>query len=161
MLGPRLLHPAAPRRSPIPVSALLEMAEGLAWCGRSVPAGPDDAPDRPRWLRLLRTRAYDAWLLTWPPGATLPCHGHGGSVGVVQMASGSLLEIAPAADGAAGPARAIRRHHPSTTGPEETHELRNVSSEEVTSVHLFSPPLDLGSTLPDRLQAAEATAPPG
>lgn len=135
----QLLHPAS-RLSElgdesVPLDALCDIAAGLARVERSVPPSESAGP---RSMRLIGTPAYDVWLITWPPGTALAQHDHGRSTSVLQVVSGSLVEV----QAGGGGARILRPGCASTLVPPAFHELWNPEPGEVTSVHVYSPPLE-------------------
>jgi len=94
------VHPSNPAPTPqssdspgpvLPFDSLRSIASGLAWALRAV---PDDNGDRAtaRSVRLIATSLYDIWLITWPDGATLGPHDHGGARSVLHMVEGELIE---------------------------------------------------------------------
>jgi quercetin dioxygenase-like cupin family protein len=151
----RALHPAgAARRSPLSTEVLADIATGLASVvdpGESIRpaagrrrAGIQAPPDEVVRERLLATAGYDAWLVTWPPGAVLEEHDHDGSVGVVHVVSGTLVEEARGLE----PDAAIERRQLPTGsctafGVDARHRLENVAGVALT-VQVFSPPLGGG-----------------
>ena len=151
----RALHPAgAARRSPLSTEVLADIATGLAsvvdpesarlavggrrGAGNQAPSGGVVRE------RLLATAGYDAWLVTWLPGAVIEEHDHDGSVGVVHVVSGTLVEEARAFE----PDAAVERRRLSTGsctafGVDARHRLANVAGVALT-VQVFSPPLGGG-----------------
>lgn len=136
----KLLHPASRLvEEALPLDALKDIAAGLARIDRAVPE--TGSSDTPRSVRLIGTPAYDVWLLTWPAGTGLSHHDHGRSTSVLQVVSGSLVEI-QAGDSWAGRTRLLRPGCASTLAPPAFHELWNPDPTEATSVHVYSPPLE-------------------
>ena len=79
----RAFAATAPASESLDGELLQDIAEGLA---RSVSADQLPSGTGRRWVRLLGTRSYDAWVIGWPPGTGLDLHDHGESsaaVGVV------------------------------------------------------------------------------
>jgi quercetin dioxygenase-like cupin family protein len=142
----RLLHPAgSASRQSIGTEALSDIASGLAAAVATGPAqiahrwiGPGDLVER---RRLLSTAGYDAWLVRWAPGAVMEEHDHDGSVGVVHVVQGALVEYARDLDPASDP---VRRELPAgaTTafGVDGRHRLANVGGTTI-SVQVYSPPI--------------------
>jgi hypothetical protein len=121
--------------------ALADIAEGLAATARyeAVPLGPGLTR---RYLRLLETPSYDAWLIAWGSTGMLQLHDHGGSRGVVRVADGELVETytdagrrEPLRSRVIGPATTVAV--PSTS----IHEVWNARPALALSVHVYSPPL--------------------
>jgi predicted metal-dependent enzyme (double-stranded beta helix superfamily) len=128
----------------LPFAALRVIASGLARVQEPIPldtAAGD--PDSARSLRLLATSAYDVWLITWPDGAALGPHDHGGARSVVQVVDGEIVEIVGdrSSSGAGPRARVLRRGESSGRGSSDVHELANWSGADATTLHIYSPPL--------------------
>ena len=91
-----------------------------------------------------RTESYDLWLIRWAPNSGTPLHDHGDSAGAVYVVGGELVELRPGR---------VRTHalHRKTVGATEhhlmsaahVHSVANVQSVTATSVHAYSPPLDV------------------
>jgi quercetin dioxygenase-like cupin family protein len=119
---------------------LLELvAHGFA---RSATASQLPPGDERRWVQLVATDAYDAWLIAWPRGAALGMHDHGGSSAAVQVVAGRLVERHLDED---RPEivheRALGAGDAIAFGPTHVHALRNEDDAEAISVHVYSPPL--------------------
>jgi Cysteine dioxygenase type I len=137
----QLLHPSWRLGDEVvSLDALTDIAAGLACIDRSVP--PTGSVDSPRSMRLIGTTAYDVWLISWPPGTGLSHHDHGRATSVLQVVSGSLVEIQ--VDPGSGPGKTglLRPGCASTLTPPGCHELWNADGVEATSVHVYSPPLE-------------------
>jgi hypothetical protein len=115
------------------------IASGLATSLRDTVAALDPAESR-RWWRLVATEEFDAWLIDWPPGTSVPRHDHDGAAASIRLVRGSLVETR--FDAAGGVRRlalsADASHH---VPAEVTHELGNRGRVDATSVHVYSPPL--------------------
>ena len=114
------------------------IAAGLA-AGLPEAAVPPADLDRRRWIRLVATDHYDAWLIHWPSGGGVAPHDHGGSSGAFAIAHGSLVEYV-LSDGADTGAT----FHEGAVGlidPTTVHDVVNVSGAPAASVHVYSPPL--------------------
>ena len=118
---------------------LQDIAEGL---GRSVSADLLPPGSGRRWVRLLATRSYDAWLIGWPSGTGLDLHDHGESRAALCIVRGELNEQHLHRAGknrvvtrrlVAGDAVAFDSAH--------VHAVHNVNDTEALSVHVYSPPL--------------------
>ena|SRR5687767_1882116 len=129
----------APANESLDCELLHDIAEGLA---RSVSAEQLPPGSERRWVRLLGTRSYDAWLIGWPPGTGLDLHDHGESSAALCVVSGVLDEQhlpAGAAGGvvtrrlAAGDALSFNSAH--------VHAMCNSNDVDALSVHVYSPPL--------------------
>ena len=91
-----------------------------------------------------RTDSYDVWVINWGPGSATPMHDHGESQGALFVVAGTLVERRPARDGA-GPVRrkVLRRRARRLMASEHVHEITNESGTTATTVHVYSPPLDV------------------
>lgn len=153
----QLLHPASRlREEALSLDALTDIAAGLARIDRSVPE--TGSCDSPRSMRLIGTPAYDVWLITWPSGTGLSHHDHGRSTSVLQVVSGSLVEI-QAGGSEPGKTRLLRPGCASTLTPPGFHELWNPDRLEATSVHVYSPPLEAVGYPADPPQSRSASRP--
>lgn len=110
---------------------LAAIPEGLA-C--SLPIEPlAFSPDGARhYARLLETEADEAWLIVWPAASDLELHDHGGSEGVFHLVEG------------AGDTRRV--------APTTVHRVWNAGPEDALSVHVYSPPLTLGTFFDDNTE---------
>ena len=142
----RLLHPAARSGEPVDESILHAIAAGLG--AVAVVAG-DPGHGVVERSRLLATEAYDAWLLVWGPGAVVEPHDHDGSIGVLHVVGGQLLEVAAGIDGSRPMVlRRLDEGATSSFGVTELHGLRNPTQTATVAVAVYSPPL--GETAPPR-----------
>jgi Cysteine dioxygenase type I len=118
---------------------LQDIAEGLA---RSVSAGQLPPGGERRWIRLLDTRSYDAWLIGWPPGTGLDLHDHGESSAALCVVEGSLDEhhLSPLPPGGVM-TRQLGAGDALAFGSAHVHAMHNSSDVEALSVHVYSPPL--------------------
>jgi hypothetical protein len=120
---------------------MADIASGLARSlGRGGPLPGD--PTTRRHVKLLETDAYQAWAIAWPRRTGLELHDHGGSLGILRVVSGELVEMfTDLATGAP-----LRTHH---VGPGEAvelpvtrvHDVWNPGQTEAVSVHVYSLPL--------------------
>ncbi len=122
-------------------TALRAIVAGLARVQRSVP--PDGgSPGAARSIRLLATTFYDVWLITWPDGSGLAPHDHGGSRSVMQVVNGELVEtVTDLVDQPAPLRRALGPGDVTRTTPSSVHEIANLSGDDATTIHVYSPPL--------------------
>lgn len=130
----RRLHPAAPVAAVLDSHVLTQIAEGLAQVVDDrdpVPAGGL------RRRRLLATEGYDAWLLSWGPRARLDEHDHDGSVGVVHVVRGHLVE--EGAHLAGSGARTVGPGRTSAVSATDRHALA-AGGDGALSIHVASPP---------------------
>ena len=137
----RSLHPSAKRlEHPLGIAALTDIAAGLA----SVvgPAVPPPAHGEVERSCVLSTATYDAWVVTLGPQAAIAPHDHDGSIGVIAVTSGHLIEFGLDGD---GQRRSRLRHlEPGDTtdfGITHRHSLANPELAPATMVQVFSPPL--------------------
>lgn len=119
---------------------LAGIASGLA---ATVTAGelPPATAGR-RYVRLLQTPAYDAWLVEWGPGSDLDLHDHGGSASAYHVVTGVLLEqFASLARRRPVETFAFGPGHVRLVPPEVAHRVWNPGPLPALSVHVYSPPL--------------------
>jgi len=141
----RALHPSAPRPRTLATSILEDIACGIA--AGLVPGaldGRDAALERGAVRRhlVLATDAYDAWVMVWGPHASTDAHDHDGSIGVVHVAQGRLVEVVSSIDPAeAGEVRELGPATTSATGAIGAHVLTNPDDGPVVAVSVYSPPL--------------------
>ena len=147
---PGLGGPAAPY-GPLSVSALADIAAGLARTAQNWTDRIDEDSEHRTGLRLLATDAYDVWLLRWPPGTSVEPHDHGVSTGVFAVVTGELTEIRWV--------RGIR--HARAVGPGEVIAVERgvvhdvvATADSSLSVHAYSPPLTWMSFYDDSGQEA-------
>ncbi len=100
---------------------------------------------RREWYLVTATEAYEAYVITWPPGGSLNLHDHGDSAGAVVVIDGELVEtaVSEVSPGVvatsstrvpAGGSVAFAGHH--------VHDITNNSSTTpARSVHVYSPRL--------------------
>ena len=126
-----------PRR--LTLRQLETIAEGIAasplWHGLA-----DPTPDARSAVRIVRTDAYEAWVLGWLPGHAVELHDHGGSDAAFTVVEGTLVEIRGREDGslsrtelALGASRVV----PSG----QRHDVLNVHAAPATSIHVYAPHL--------------------
>jgi hypothetical protein len=118
---------------------LQDIAEGLACSvtAEQLPRGRER-----RWIRLLGTRSYDAWLIGWPPGAALDFHDHGESSAALFVVAGVLDEHHLTARGSGGVvARHLVAGDALAFDSTYVHAVYNSSEADALSVHVYSPPL--------------------
>jgi predicted metal-dependent enzyme (double-stranded beta helix superfamily) len=102
-----------------------------------------DVPGYPRSTRLVATALYDAWLLTWPDGSSSGPHDHGSVRSVLRVVEGELVEIiTDLVDDAPSVVRLLQPGDMTWGRASLVHDLTNRSGAEVTTLHVFSPPLD-------------------
>ena len=133
-----LLAPV-PARSRLPLAVLADIAEGLAASQPALPARLVHPAQGRGSVRLLTTDAYDAWLLTWPPGSNVDPHDHGDSLGAFAVVSGELEEIRWR--GRHRRVRRLRAGDAATVPAGVVHDVVGVGSTLSVSVHAYSPPL--------------------
>jgi hypothetical protein len=129
----------APTSESLDCELLQDIADGLA---RSVSAEQLPPGTERRWVRLLGTRSYDAWLIGWPPGTGLDLHDHGESSAAVCVVAGALDERQPAAHAPGGAVvRRLIAGDAIAFGSAHVHSMCNTRDSEALSVHVYSPPL--------------------
>ena len=125
--------------TPLDTEVLDDIAAGLASVAE--PTGPV-RPWEVRTTLLLATAAYDAYLMEWGPAAMSDTHDHDGSVGVVHVVSGTLLESSQAIESPLpSPVRRLGEGDATQIEATRFHRIFNRSSGTAVSVHVFSPPV--------------------
>ena len=125
--------------APLDTAVLDDIAAGLATVASST--GPV-APWEVRTTLLLATAAYDAYLMEWGPAAMSDTHDHDGSVGVVHVVDGTLLESSqPLESPLPAPVRRLDPGDSTQIAATQFHRLFNRSTDTAVTVHVFSPPI--------------------
>jgi predicted metal-dependent enzyme (double-stranded beta helix superfamily) len=97
-----------------------------------------------RWYtRLLLTGVVEVWLIGWAPGQHTEVHDHGGALGALAVADGTVEEDLHVADGGSWQARGTRRHAQGSVAgftADHAHRVINRSELPATTVHAYSPP---------------------
>jgi hypothetical protein len=83
----------------------------------------------------------EIWAIHWPQGQGLELHDHGGSVGALWVVNGSLEEHYVRLARVVG-RRSIVAGGGAAFGPSYVHDVVNVGTDPVTSVHAYSPPME-------------------
>ncbi len=94
-----------------------------------------------RWWHAIRTDAYEAVVIAWPPGTGLGMHDHGGSLAAIHVVNGRLRERYLDDDELLQVRWLIAGETIDLPGA-HVHEVINFDEDEVVSVHVYSPPLD-------------------
>jgi hypothetical protein len=147
---------------PLPLTFLVDIAEGLAsvddlWR----PFLHDDLTERPA-TRLIATERWEAWLLEWDAGHSVELHDHGPSAGAFTVVTGRLIEVRADTGGLVSRREASGGHTRSFTAGTR-HDVLNLSAGPAASIHIYSPPLtsmtffDPISFEPLRTEAVEPT----
>ena len=150
----RLLHPSAAGVDvPLSTDVLAAIAGGLAAVvdeGSAACEGPV-GPGQVRRRRVVATAGYDAWIVELGPRTRLEPHDHGGSIGVIGVTSGELVEFALDDDGTRR-SRLRRLVAGDTTqfGITQRHSLVNTGATVAISVQVFSPPLSSAASPAER-----------
>ncbi len=132
------LHPSTVSVDPLVLRAI---ASGLAAVTLPWELSTGEVPRERRYARVLSTPVYEAWVICWPAGTALDLHDHGGSAGAFTVVSGQLDETT-IDDGRVGQ----QRYEPGETasfGPSKVHAVANRGQGMATSVHVYSPPLEV------------------
>ncbi len=115
------------------VDALSAIAEGIA---SADPAAllPDGTTRR--WALAVRTEIYEAWVIAWPAGAGDARHDGSRISRSAWWTAGSEPSST-----AGSVVRWLRPGAATVLAHDHVHEVVNVGTEEVVSVHVYSPPL--------------------
>lgn len=142
----RAMHPSATgpiseslEVTPLDTEVLDDIAAGLA----SVAQGNGERDPRSvSTTLLLSTEAYDAYLMEWGPAAVSDTHDHDGSVGVVHVVSGALVESSQSLDPTLPASGRRLEAGDSTQIPAaQFHRLFNQTGATTVTVNVFSPPI--------------------
>jgi hypothetical protein len=123
-------------------SKLLAIARGLAHSAQRWPGMAQ--PTRRVWDLIAATQAFEAWVISWPPGGAIELHDHGGSGGAVVVAVGELVEVAVAEDrdGVLATTSTVLPVSASVTFDKaHVHEIVNLGPGPAISVHVYAPRL--------------------
>lgn len=136
----RELHPChGSSDRPISMAAAEAIALGLA---TSLGDVDDVAPGTTERRRVLATATYDAWVVALGPQTAIEPHDHDGSIGVIAVTQGRLIEFGLDGD---GQRRSRLRHlvtgDHTTVGITHRHSLVNPDLGTAVTVQVFSPPL--------------------
>lgn len=117
------------------------MAQGLASVVTT--GGVALAPGQSRrYDKLLATGDYDVWLIAWAASGALELHDHGGSIGVVRVVEGRLVETYTDLVERHGLRSATIASGQSVALPAtRVHEVWNPGPAPALSLHIYSPPL--------------------
>jgi predicted metal-dependent enzyme (double-stranded beta helix superfamily) len=141
---------------PVGLGTLGELARRLAATdGLWRPVVRHD-PEKRWFTRLLLSGVVEVWLIGWAPGQGTAVHDHGGALGALAVAEGTVEEDVH--DGAAGhwEPQATRRHDAGRVArfaADHVHRVVNRGLVPATTVHAYSPP-----ELPLRYEPSEPLA---
>jgi predicted metal-dependent enzyme (double-stranded beta helix superfamily) len=96
------------------------------------------------YTRLLLTKQYEAWLLTWLPGQGTGLHDHGGSAGAFAVVQGRLHETTVQAPAQGPPAQVVRSlaaGRVRSFDPAYIHDVTNHGPAPAVSLHVYAPRL--------------------
>jgi predicted metal-dependent enzyme (double-stranded beta helix superfamily) len=126
---------------PVPTAAppLSDIALGLARCERLWRAVVRHRRDDRHAVRLLATPAYEAWVIGWWPGQSVPLHDHGGAEGVLVVTEGVLGERR-LEQGRLVP-HLLTPHRLVDLPVGLVHTVVNPGLEPATSIHVYAPHL--------------------
>lgn len=142
----RALHPSAtgPAAAPLEVSPLDTAVLDDIAAGLAAVAAPTGRPEpwEVHTTLLLATAAYDAYLMEWGPAAMSDSHDHDGSVGVVHVVAGSLIESSQRIDAdLPDPVRRLEAGDATHISAAQFHRLFNQTGERAVTINVFSPPI--------------------
>ena len=116
------------------------IAEGLAATVDLAGIDPPE-PGCRRYVELLATETYNAWLIAWAPSGALEPHDHGGSHGAVHVVTGRLFETFTDEPGHPLRTHAADAGETLEIPAHRIHEVWNPTQSVAVSVHVYSPPL--------------------
>ena len=132
------LHPSTVS---VDAEVLRAIASGLAAVTLPWELATGDVPGERRFARLLSTPVYEAWVICWPAGTALDLHDHGGSAGAFTVVSGQLEETT--VNGGRVEGHRYESGETASFGPSHVHAVANRGDWLATSVHVYSPPLEM------------------
>src|ERR1044072_7325815 len=123
--------------------SLAEMADRAAGFAQT-----DDGPglarvqrvDGRRFVCLVQTASYEAWLIEWSPASMLAFHDHGGASGVLRVVDGELIEKYRDDANARPRERKIGAGYTVRVPASREHEVWNATAQLARSIHVYSPP---------------------
>jgi len=137
---PTTSRPAAP----LTPAALLGIARELATERARWLALVEHRPDERWFARVAADADLDIWLIGWDSFQGVELHDHGGAAGVLYVVDGTLAETSAPRG---GPARLTEQTLPAGTarafGADHVHRVVNPTARPATSLHLYSPPLEV------------------
>ena len=74
------------------LAELADIAAGFAAQVDTTELDAAEIVDGRRYVCLVRTGSYEAWLIEWSPASMLALHDHGGAAGVLHVVDGELIE---------------------------------------------------------------------
>jgi hypothetical protein len=128
--------------TPLPPRLLAAVARDHADTAR-FDAVLEPAPFERTFACVQRTRTHDVWLIRWAPQSRASLHDHGNSAGVFCVVAGELVEYQPAGANGHTLRRILRCSDHRPMPPSHVHEVVNESPVIATSVHVYSPPLEV------------------
>ena len=132
-----------PLPPPLPMRLLAAIAIDYSFVANfDVVASPP--PGERTAVRVQLSATHDIWLIRWGAGSRTVLHDHGGSVGVLYVAKGELVEHRPNPAGVGRPLRRElreREHRPMSAS--HVHEVANESTAAAATIHVYSPPLEV------------------
>ena len=139
----RELHPTRDRSLPIGIDTIESIALGLAAVIGTEAEPP--AHGEVHRHRVIATASYDAWVVTVGPQTAIEPHDHDGSIGVIAVTDGRLIEFGLDDD---AQRRSRLRHlvvgDITAVSITHRHSLANPDRVPATTVQVFSPPLGHG-----------------
>ncbi len=132
------LHPSADRCAALDTDVLSAVAAGLGSVVDTCKAEPARSVQR---SRILATEGYDVWLMTWGPDSAADAHDHAGSISVVHVVAGELVEETVDILGTESVGRSIRSGTTTALSSVGRHSLANRTDRTSVSVHVYSPPI--------------------
>ncbi|HUC37918.1 MAG TPA: cysteine dioxygenase family protein [Acidimicrobiales bacterium] len=140
-VGEQIRRTALVHSPPLPVD-LLRLARSLV---AAVPRWHEHLDQVGRsWKLIASSKAFEAWLILWPPGTAIGLHDHRASAGAMSMAEGVLSESYVSRDRTERSVLGHRRLHAgqSVSFPVgHVHSIMNRSQLAARSVHVYAPTL--------------------
>ncbi|HEX5096320.1 MAG TPA: cysteine dioxygenase family protein, partial [Acidimicrobiia bacterium] len=133
-----------------PTRTLAEMAElaaGFALRVDGTELAGAEVVDGRRYVCLVRTASYEAWLVEWSPASMLAPHDHGGAAGVLHVVDGELVETYRDDKKTKSRERKIEAGYTVRVPASREHEVWNATARPARSIHVYSPPGLVSSAL--------------
>jgi predicted metal-dependent enzyme (double-stranded beta helix superfamily) len=119
---------------------MADLATGFALRVDGTELAEAELVDGRRYVCLVRTASYEAWLIEWSPASMLALHDHGGAAGVLHVVDGELVEKYRDDAHTKPRERKISAGYTVRVPASREHEVWNATGQPARSIHVYSPP---------------------